>query len=101
MEPGQATILPYIKAPTAPTGVGNGAVEGGFILPVNYKLSDNPTLTTMPELDFLKERFGRRPPRQHRPAYPPWLEEAVAPRELRDRDGLVIGSSVASNASSV
>ena len=50
----QATILPYIKAPTAPTGVGNGAVEGGLILPVNYKLSDTLTLTTVPELDFLK-----------------------------------------------
>ena len=50
----QATLLPYIKAPTAPTGVGNGAVEGGLIMPVNYKLSDSLTLTTVPELDFLK-----------------------------------------------
>ena len=37
----QATILPYIKAPTARTGIGNGAVEGGLILPVNYKLNDS------------------------------------------------------------
>jgi hypothetical protein len=50
----QATILPYIKAPTAPTGIGNGAVEGGLILPVNYKLSDTLTLTTVPEFDLLK-----------------------------------------------
>ena len=54
----QATILPYIKAPTARTGIGNGAVEGGLILPVNYKLNDQLTLTTVPEIDFFKDAIG-------------------------------------------
>jgi len=50
----QATLLPYVKAPTARLGIGNGAWEGGVLLPVNYKLTDTVTLTTVPELDFLK-----------------------------------------------
>ncbi|MBN9547016.1 MAG: transporter [Alphaproteobacteria bacterium] len=50
----QATLLPYVKAPTARLGIGNGAWEGGLLLPVNYKLTDTITLTTVPELDVLK-----------------------------------------------
>ena len=54
----QATILPYVKAPTARTGIGNGAVEGGLILPVNYEINSKLTLTTVPEVDFLKDAVG-------------------------------------------
>jgi hypothetical protein len=54
----QATFLPYIKAPTAPSSIGNGAVEGGLIMPVNYKLTDTLTLTTVPEVDALKDSIG-------------------------------------------
>lgn len=54
----QATILPYVKAPTARIGIGNGAVEGGVLLPVNYKLTDLITVTTVPEIDFYKDSTG-------------------------------------------
>ena len=54
----QATILPYVKAPTARIGIGNGAVEGGLILPVNYEINSMLTLTTVPEVDFLKDAIG-------------------------------------------
>ncbi len=54
----QATILPYIKAPTARPGIGNGVVEGGAILPINYKLNSVLTLATNPEVDFLKDFVG-------------------------------------------
>jgi hypothetical protein len=54
----QATILPYIKAPTARIGIGDGATEGGVLLPVNYKISDIITLTTVPEVDVLKDSIG-------------------------------------------
>lgn len=54
----QATILPYVKAPTARPGIGNGVVEGGVILPVNYKLSSILTLTIDPEVDFYKDSTG-------------------------------------------
>jgi hypothetical protein len=50
----QATLLPYVKVPTAQLGIGNGAVEGGALVPVNYKLTDTITLTTVPEVDVLK-----------------------------------------------
>jgi hypothetical protein len=50
----QASVLPYVKAPTARPAIGNGAWEGGILMPVNYKLTDTITLTTVPELDMLK-----------------------------------------------
>lgn len=52
------SLLPYVKAPTARLGVGNGAMEGGLILPVNYKLTDKITLTTAPEVDAIKDSTG-------------------------------------------
>jgi hypothetical protein len=54
----QATLLPYVKAPTARLGVGDGAVEGGVLMPINYKLNGALTLTTVPELDDLKDTVG-------------------------------------------
>lgn len=54
----QASILPYVKVPAARAGIGNGAVEGGVLLPVNYKLGDSLTLTTVPEADFYKDSIG-------------------------------------------
>ena len=54
----QATILPYVKAPTARPGIGDGVVEGGLILPVNYKLNSFLTLTTVPEVDFYEDSIG-------------------------------------------
>jgi Putative MetA-pathway of phenol degradation len=54
----QAGVIPYLKAPTARIPIGNGAVEGGLIIPVNYKLNDNLTLTTVPEADLYKNAVG-------------------------------------------
>ena len=54
----QAAIIPYVKAPTARIGIGNGVVEGGSILPINYKLTDAITLTTVPEVDALLDSNG-------------------------------------------
>jgi hypothetical protein len=50
----QSTILPYVKAPTARLGIGNGAVEGGTLFPTNFKLNSILTLTTVPEIDIYK-----------------------------------------------
>ncbi len=50
--------IPYVKAPLARAGIGDGAVEGGLIVPVNYKLTDKITLTTAPEVDDLKDAAG-------------------------------------------
>ena len=50
----QATLLPYVKVPAAKPGIGNEAIEGGLLVPVNYKLTDTITLTAVPELDIFK-----------------------------------------------
>ena len=55
----EVAAIPYVKAPTARPGLGDGVVEGGVILPINYKLSDALTLTTAPELDADKDATGQ------------------------------------------
>jgi hypothetical protein len=47
-------LAPYVKIPTAPNGVGNGAVEGGLIVPVQITLPANWSLTIDPEADVFK-----------------------------------------------
>lgn len=51
-------LIPYLKAPTAATGIGNGAVEGGIIAPLALTLPGNITLLLNSELDVLKDSFG-------------------------------------------
>lgn len=52
------SLDPYVKAPTARLGIGDGAWEGGSALPISYKLSDALTLALAPELDDLKDANG-------------------------------------------
>ena len=53
-----AAILPFVKAPTARAGIGNGAWEGGVIAPLVFKLKGDLYLTLDPELDLLKNDAG-------------------------------------------
>jgi hypothetical protein len=50
--------IPYVKAPIARMGIGNGAFEGGLILPIDYKLTEKITLATVPEVDDFKDSVG-------------------------------------------
>src|SRR3984957_17720097 len=50
-----AALIPYVKAATAPVGIGNGAVEGGLIGPLAVNLPDSLTLLLVPEVDVLKD----------------------------------------------
>ena len=50
-----AAVIPYVKAPSAPIGIGNGAVEGGLIGPVAFNLPNNFALLLVPEIDVLKD----------------------------------------------
>lgn len=59
----QVSLLPYVKAPTAKTGIGNRQWEGGLIVPVNYTLAKTITLTVDPEIDVLAN--GANPGRRH------------------------------------
>ena len=48
-------LLPYIKLPTAQSGLGNGKVEGGLILPISFSAPGGFTVIVMPEGDYLKD----------------------------------------------
>lgn len=50
-----AALIPYVKAPTAPLGIGNGAVEGGLIGPLAVNLPNSFVLLLVPEVDVLKD----------------------------------------------
>jgi hypothetical protein len=48
-------LLPYVKLPTAQSGLGNGRVEGGLILPISWSTPGGFTVIVMPEVDYLKD----------------------------------------------
>ena len=48
-------FVPYLKAPTASGGVGNGAWEGGLIIPVAFNLPAGWSGVIDPEIDILKD----------------------------------------------
>jgi Putative MetA-pathway of phenol degradation len=50
-----AALIPYVKAPSAPIGIGNGAVEEGLIAPVALSLPKDFTLLLVPEIDAFKD----------------------------------------------
>jgi Putative MetA-pathway of phenol degradation len=50
-----AAVIPYVKAPSAPIGIGNGAAEEGLIAPVALSLPKDFTLLLVPEIDALKD----------------------------------------------
>ncbi|MFI4972927.1 MAG: transporter [Caulobacterales bacterium] len=51
-------ISPFVKVPTASRAIGNGAVEGGVIVPVQFNLPSNWQLLFDPELDVLENAAG-------------------------------------------
>jgi hypothetical protein len=51
-------ISPYVKAPTARPGIGDGAVEGGVIVPMTLNLPLSWQLTVDPEFDVLQDSVG-------------------------------------------
>ncbi len=50
--------IPFVKAPVARTGIGNGAWEGGVALPVAIALPGSFALTFGPEVDALANADG-------------------------------------------
>ena len=51
-------ISPFIKVPTAGRAIGNGAVEGGVIAPVQFNLAGGWQLLFDPEVDVLENAAG-------------------------------------------
>ena len=60
-----ASVLPYLKVPTARRGIGNRAVEGGVVVPVSYQLTDSLVVSTAPEFDALKDADSTGHNRHH------------------------------------
>ena len=57
--PVQATLIPFVKLPTAKHNLGNRKVEGGIIVAANYSIPNSPvTLTIGPELDLRADAEG-------------------------------------------
>ncbi|MGA2564728.1 MAG: transporter [Steroidobacteraceae bacterium] len=52
------TLLPYMKLPTAQSGLGNGRVEGGVILPISLNAPGGFSVIVMPQADYLKDQFS-------------------------------------------
>jgi hypothetical protein len=53
-----AALDPFVKIPTAPSAIGNGAVEGGLVVPLQYALSELWSLSLAPEVDALKDQLA-------------------------------------------
>ncbi|HET9459790.1 MAG TPA: transporter [Sphingomicrobium sp.] len=57
--PVQATLLPFVKIPTAKRALGNGKVEGGIAVPIQWAIPESPlSLTFGPELDLIADGDG-------------------------------------------
>ena len=48
-------LFPFVKVPTAPQPLGNGAVEEGLNVPIQFNLPDSWQLAIVPEADGLKD----------------------------------------------
>jgi|JI7StandDraft_1071085.scaffolds.fasta_scaffold25697_3 hypothetical protein len=53
----QIALLPFVKAPTAQQGIGNGEWEGGLIVPVQMPIGP-ATLTLVPQLNLLADALA-------------------------------------------
>ena len=51
-------LLPFVKLPTAQDDLGNGAVEGGLILPLTIKLPGEWQMGLMTEVDISRDELG-------------------------------------------
>ncbi len=70
-------LEPYVKAPTARMGLGDGAWEEGLLIPVSYNLPGGWSLGVTPEADVLANAAG--PGRHVSLALPVGLGHAVGP----------------------
>lgn len=51
-------IEPFLKIPTARRAIGNGAVEGGALVPLSLDLGSGWSLASTPEIDVLRNESG-------------------------------------------
>lgn len=57
--PFQISAYPFVKIPTARKPAGNGKLEGGLVLPIQYSIGKSPfSITASPEMDWLANSDG-------------------------------------------
>jgi hypothetical protein len=52
------TLMPVLKIPTASKSLGNGAVEGGLVVPVGFNLPGGASVALNPEIDAFHDGVG-------------------------------------------
>ena len=52
------TLMPVLKIPTASKAIGNGAVEGGLVVPVGFSLPGGASVALNPEIDAFHDGVG-------------------------------------------
>lgn len=57
-DPLQIAVLPFVKVPTAPGSIGNGKVEGGIAIPINYSVPGGWTFTLGPQFNVIADTDG-------------------------------------------
>lgn len=57
--PVQIAVRPFVKIPTAKRSLGNGKVEGGIVVPIEYAIPRSPlSLAISPQLDLVADGDG-------------------------------------------
>jgi hypothetical protein len=51
-----AAFDPFLKLPTAPIGIGNGTIEAGGVVSLQFALSEKWSVSLVPEIDLLKNQ---------------------------------------------
>jgi hypothetical protein len=55
----QLAVVPFVKFPTAKRSLGNGKVEGGVLVPIDYSIGKSPlSINLTPELDWAADSDG-------------------------------------------
>ena len=55
----QVAALPFVKLPTAKRPLGNGKVEGGLHVPIDYSVANTPvSIESTPEIDWAADATG-------------------------------------------
>jgi hypothetical protein len=86
-------IMPFLKAPTARGGVGNGMVEGGVILPLAVGLPGDFNLGLMTEVDINHDAAGTG-------YHPEFVNSVTVGKDLTERLGMYVEFFTARSAES-
>ena len=55
----QVTAMPFVKIPTARRALGNGKLEGGLLVPIDYAIGKSPfSIELTPEVDWAADADG-------------------------------------------